>query len=173
LDKAIGRVIHAAAKEPNRPILSTILFEGDEKGFRLVTADNYRIAIADLSTEDHADFGRVPVALDYIPTLRAFLKISKRPVGIVRDGLQLIVRDSFGSVQLRIVDGNYPNYQSVIAFDGAPLGVNPTYVVDAAKATATKGAVRKGDPLMAPFVFEVPGYREAVMPVRFMGEDAA
>lgn len=129
LERALGQVIHAAGDDDSRPILATVLFEGDAKGFRLAAADNYRIAVATLSYEDHQDFGRVPVAREYIPTLRAFLKIRKRVVSLKVARDRLVVTAPDGAVECRVVDGAYPNYASVIPPDGPVFGVNPAYLI--------------------------------------------
>src|SRR3972149_3977778 len=67
--RALRLVKHAAAAlEEGRPIIATILFEGDADGFRLVAADNYRIGIAKLDVEgDRETFGRGPLPLRETP----------------------------------------------------------------------------------------------------------
>lgn len=170
LDEALGRVIHAAGDSDARPILATVLFEGDADGFRLVAADNYRIAIAELLEDDHSAFGRVPVPVTFIPTLRAFLKAHDRLVILEVKADKFIVRDASDALSLRFVDGTYPNYASIIPKDGATLGVNPAYLTDAARATKGLSVLKlsKGDSQAAPFVFEATGYREAIMAIRLL-----
>jgi DNA polymerase III sliding clamp (beta) subunit (PCNA family) len=174
LDTALGRVIHAAAENEARPILCTILFEGDEQGFRLVAADNYRIAVATLLSDDASGFGRIPLAVEWVPTLRAFLKTCKGNVILSTAKLRLIVTSPSASVSLRTVDGTFPNYASVIPTSGPAYGINPAYVADTAKAT--KGLIlrlAKNADVTAPFLIEAEDYREAIMAVRIVDPDGA
>jgi DNA polymerase III sliding clamp (beta) subunit (PCNA family) len=167
MDKALGRVWHAVATDEERPILATVLFEGVAQGFRLVAADNYRIAIATLSEEDHSDFGRVALPRMYVSTLRAFLKAWKRTVSVKVEGERLVVGDSRDQLALRYMNGTFPNYASVIPNGGPVVGVNPKYLADT--AAATKGLIlklTKGETLEAPFVITAEDYREAIMAVR-------
>jgi DNA polymerase III sliding clamp (beta) subunit (PCNA family) len=175
---ALSRVKHAAAKEEDRPILHTVLFEGDGEGFRLVTADNYRIAIARISTDgDVAGFGRVAVGLDEVPVIQALIK-RQGAVTISHDEASLTVSVLVGrwrrSVTLPTFEGTWPNYASVVGMAGTvPVGIRSDYLYEALRAAGQDVArVRVGGPT-DPVQVDTNAdgecdYTEIIMPVRLV-----
>jgi len=190
LGDALGRVLHAVAPDETRPILSTVLFEGDERGFRLVAADNYRLAIATV-TDEACDLGRVPVARSEIAMLRAFLGAYRgdREIAIeFREGpdfagmaktpanrLRLAISDAYRSVSLLVIDGTYPNYAEIVsvAKRREKVAVNPSYVVDAARALSKNAptGMRIEIPINPkdPVLVAATDYVEYIMPIRITG----
>lgn len=178
-DDAIGRVAHAMAPDEGRPILSGFLLEGDAAGLRVVAADNYRLAIADVADGDFSAFrfGGVVVPRDQVPVLRAFLKVRKRDVTIESLPPHLVVADSYGSVTLRTIDGKFPDYRVLLhkkRGDRQVVGINPAFLTDAARALpkglpmAVSVPTAKGG-LGAAVLVTVRGYTEIIMPVRMTG----
>lgn len=174
LDAALARVAHAMAPDDSRPILAAVLFEGDTRGFRLVAADNYRLAIADVTRLDASAFGTLVLPRDQVPVLRAFLKVRKRQVELTAEGLHLIATDSYSTVRLRAIDGKFPDYRILLnkkRGDRQVVGINPAFLTDAARSLpkglpmAVSVPTAKGG-LSAAVLVSAEGYSELIMPVR-------
>jgi DNA polymerase III sliding clamp (beta) subunit (PCNA family) len=172
LIEAIALVRHAAASSEARAILNTVMVEGDDKGVRLVTADNYRIAIADLS-EEASEFGRAIIRLRDIPLVTSIARAHKGMVELtVEDGRLTVVAGAL-SLGLSLADGMYPDYRHADMhweLDGRiALGVNPQFLGDVTRALSKSiGHVRIysfPDPLK-PILVTGDGFRSIIMPVR-------
>lgn len=175
LNAAIGKVIHAVAAEPNRPILTCILIEGDEHGLRLVAADNYRLAIADVDVGDYTAIGRINVPHAQVLILRAFLAKDSREVALTHDGQTLTAKDGFDTVLLRLMDGKWPNYQAAIV--DAPVArtvvhANQRFLLDSLKALkgATATRIELPDNELQTVYVQAEGYSEWIMPIKVAGE---
>jgi len=171
--EAIGCVKHAIALSPQRPVLTTLLLEGDEKGVRLVAADNYRIAIADLS-EEASDFGQALVWSHDLPLVVSVVRSSKGTVAVRKDAEgHLTVEAGALSLTVRLCDGTFPNYRRADVpwepGDRVAWGVNPAFLRDTTAALAkASGHIRiypDPDP-EKPILVTGPNYREVIMPVR-------
>lgn len=171
LREALALVIHAAEKpKGNRPVLETVFFEikhlrGKPVSLRLVTADNYRIAWADVFnpvppadpvvTADK-DFGSFLLPID---TAVALVKDLKPPKFGKPSPVEIALTDAFGSIaqggnvrSFRPMDGQFPNYDKVIPNRKPKLvvGVSGKYLADVAKAFGDDEALVlafTGDPL--------------------------
>lgn len=181
LYRAINLVKHAVAQEPERPILTTILFEGDADGFRLVAADNYRIAIAELTEPDGdvADWGRVAIPFTELKPLLTVLKAELGNVTLTfaaaKNRVQLSGKD--WSIETVVMDGTWPNYRAVLPERNGhgAVALNAKYLRDAftsAQASVTGiGLLWVSDPLKPiEITAKSVGYREIVMPVKVAGE---
>lgn len=191
LSAALDTISHASFDNEARPILASILFEGDETGFRLVAADNYRMGVAELEVLEDSDtqgFGRAVVSRDDVPGIRWLLKLAKRhkgtpvPVSISRatgsDGEPDLITFSVLStvITVQAINGVYPNYQEVlagaIAKGNRTFAFNPRFLGEAGKALRGSPIVEVlvSDPL-SPIVITADSgdgerYRELIMPVR-------
>ena len=174
LSRALKLVKHAAGDDDSRPILSTILLEGDGDGFRLVAADNYRIGIATIeATGDVADFGRAPLPVSELPAVLAVLSGWKDGVEVTAKDDRLTFATKARSLTVHAMQGMYPAYMQVVA-EGArkDIGVNPVFLSDLGRATKDAVArLRVGEP-NAPLevVVEDLAYREYIMPIRLGGQ---
>lgn len=156
--RALVAVVHAAATDDDRPILSSVAIQPRETSdaVRLVATDNYRIAMCDVDaeTEDAGEWREaVPAALEDVKRLVAVLKsIPEIREGCAArvvltlgtkdlDGSSLHRLDAFVSdetpiarLPLRVIDGVYPNTAPLVP--AAPEHIatfNPQYLSDAAK----------------------------------------
>ena len=180
---AIKRVRHAAATEPMRPILSTILFQAvDPDTIRLVAADNYRIATQDVkvgrSDDDDAGamaIGRTPVDLTDIKWLLPFLAVHKRAaitITLSDDKRTMRFSTNWRSLDARVVDGTWPAYETVTDDARAKadrVALRPEFLTDVAKSlgkTTPAMTMRFGDPLHPVIIDTTDGYTETIMPVR-------
>jgi DNA polymerase-3 subunit beta len=110
LTEAINQVTIAASGDGARPILTGVLFETSDEGLRMVATDSYRLAKRDLPGVGLEGSGLVPArGLRELP----------RTIGAAKVTAQLREREAVftsdrGSLRLRLIDGNFPKYQSLL-----------------------------------------------------------
>ena len=110
LAEAVGQVTIAASSDGARPILTGVLFESSDDGLRMVATDSYRLAMRDLPGVGLEGTGLVPArGLRELP----------RTIGAAKVTAQLREREAVftsdrGSLRLRLIDGNFPKYQSLL-----------------------------------------------------------
>ena len=110
LGEAVSQVAIAASGDGARPILTGVLFEGSEDGLRMVATDSYRLAKRDLKGVGIEGTGLVPA--------RGLRELT-RTIGAPKVTAQLREREAVfssdrGSLRLRLIDGNFPKYQSLL-----------------------------------------------------------
>jgi DNA polymerase III subunit beta len=110
LAEAINQVTIAASGDGARPILTGVLFESSEAGLRMVATDSYRLAKKDLIGVGLEGMGLVPA--------RGLRELPKT-VGAPKVTAQLGEREAVfssdkGMLRLRLIDGNFPKYQSLL-----------------------------------------------------------
>lgn len=110
LAEAINQVTIAASGDGARPILTGVLFETSDDGLRMVATDSYRLALRDLSGVGLEGTGLVPA--------RGLRELA-RTVGAPKVTAQLRDREAVfssdrGTLRLRLIDGNFPKYQSLL-----------------------------------------------------------
>ncbi len=108
--EAINQVTVAASGDGARPILTGVLFETSDDGLRMVATDSYRLAKRDLSGVGLEGTGLVPA--------RGLRELA-RTVGAPKVTAQLREREAVfssdkGTLRLRLIDGNFPKYQSLL-----------------------------------------------------------
>ncbi|MDH4306802.1 MAG: DNA polymerase III subunit beta [Acidimicrobiia bacterium] len=110
LASAIGQVTVAASTDAARPILTGVLFETTDQGVRLVATDSYRLAVKDLPGVGLSGQGLIPArGLRELPRTVGASKVS---VGIdTREG---VFASDRGSLRLRMIEGTFPKYQSLL-----------------------------------------------------------
>jgi len=181
LAAGLAYVKHAMGTEPMRPILMGVLFEGTEDGLYLVAADNYRVARAKVDDEDWTAFGRVTVAAEELPLIVAFLK--RKPLGVATitnpGSPYLTIAQGGRQIVVRAIDGQYPNYRSIIPTSiDRTIEANPRYLAEAVSAAKAAGFMvatlilrDRFDPIM---VGSSDGeFIEIIMPVRTSSEPTA
>jgi len=108
--EAIDQVAVAASGDGARPILTGVLFETSEDGLRMVATDSYRLAKKDLSGVGLEGDGLVPA--------RGLRELA-RTIGAPKVTAQIREREALfsserGILRLRLIDGNFPKYQSLL-----------------------------------------------------------
>jgi len=193
LGRAIRRVNHARLHQERhaRPILDTIHLELYPVGWlRLVAADNYRLAVADVLIEPTEagppyEFGPFNLMGDDVARLLAFLPTDHSRVQLetrtdVAKGptIVLTVPGVSRSITLRGMDGTYPAYAQIIAEKGptgTPIAVNIRYLREVGGRTAKGDHVHFGDTVtvtvgrpdrMFVVADEKDHFTEYIMPVR-------
>jgi DNA polymerase-3 subunit beta len=110
LAEAINQVTVAASGDGARPILTGVLFETSDAGLRMVATDSYRLAKRDIPGVGLEGTALIPArGLRELP----------RTIGAPRVTAQLREREAVftserGSLRLRLIDGNFPKYQSLL-----------------------------------------------------------
>jgi len=107
---AINQVTIAASGDGARPILTGVLFESSEEGLRMVATDSYRLAKRDLAGVGLEGTGLVPAR-----GLRELARTIGAPkvIAQLRDREAVFSSDR-GTLRLRLIDGNFPKYQSLL-----------------------------------------------------------
>jgi DNA polymerase-3 subunit beta len=116
LRQALDETAFAAASDEARPILTGVLarFEGDQ--LTLAAADNYRIAVKTITVLDPVEETSVVIPARALIELARILADVDDPVSIVlaHSRNQLLFHVEGIDLVTRLIDGQYPNYQSVL-----------------------------------------------------------
>jgi DNA polymerase-3 subunit beta len=125
LRQALDETAFAAASDEARPILTGVLakFEGDQ--LTLAAADNYRIAVKTITVLDAVEETSVVIPARALSELSRILSDTDEPVSIVlaHSRNQLLFHIDGIDLVTRLIDGQYPNYQSVLPASHATRAV--------------------------------------------------
>jgi len=125
LRQALDETAFAAASDEARPILTGVLarFEGDQ--LTLAAADNYRIAVKTITVLDPVEETSVVIPARALHELSRVLSDTDDPVSIVlaHSRNQLLFHIDGVDLVTRLIDGQYPNYQSVLPASHATRAV--------------------------------------------------
>jgi DNA polymerase III subunit beta len=125
LRQALEETAFAAASDEARPILTGVLakFEGDQ--LTLAAADNYRIAVKTITVLDPVEETSVVIPARALHELARVLSDTDEPVSIVlaHSRNQLLFHIDGVDLVTRLIDGQYPNYQSVLPASHATRAV--------------------------------------------------
>ncbi len=116
LRRALSEVSFAAASDETRPILTGVLTRFAGETLTLAAADNYRIAVKTLDLMQSVEETSVVIpARSYIELMR-ILGDTDDPVDIIlaQAKSQVIFKVDTTEVVSRLIDGQFPNYQSVL-----------------------------------------------------------
>jgi DNA polymerase-3 subunit beta len=110
LAEAISQVTIAASGDGARPILTGVLFESSDEGLRMVATDSYRLAKKELKGVGLEGSALVPArGLRELPRSIGSTKVTAQ----LRDREAVFTSDK-GMLRLRLIDGNFPKYQSLL-----------------------------------------------------------
>ena len=112
----------AAAADEARPILTGVLTRFSGETLTLAAADNYRIAVKTLPLLVSVEETSVVVpARSYIELTRILADIEE-PVDIIlaQSRNQIIFKVETTELVSRLIDGQFPNYQSVLPTSHTP-----------------------------------------------------
>ena len=111
LRRALNSVWYAADKTAFQKVFKGVQIERRAGVLRAVSSDGYRVAICDVpSTMPEAEPVLIPVPA--VKTLIAFLKDGDVEL-VAREGM-LTVKTKRGMMNLRLLDGDFPNYERTI-----------------------------------------------------------
>jgi DNA polymerase-3 subunit beta len=116
LRRALGEVVFAAAADEARPILTGVLTRFAGEILTLAAADNYRIAVKTLGLLQSVEESSVVIPARSYSELMRILSDTDDPVDIILAPAksQVIFRVDTTEVVSRLIDGQFPNYQSVL-----------------------------------------------------------
>jgi DNA polymerase-3 subunit beta len=116
----LGQVAHAQSGDTSRHILNGVLFEFKDNSLNLVATSGHRLA---KSSIDCKGSGQYIVPTKFAALLRSALEISDGDVSACFS--ENIAEFSSGqwTVQGKLIEGYFPNYQQVIPNDSNPLTV--------------------------------------------------
>jgi DNA polymerase-3 subunit beta len=110
LGTAIAQVGVAASGDAARPILTGVLFEPSESGLRLVATDSYRLALREMEGFAFREAGLVPAR-----GLRELSRaIGATEMQVLVGSREIVFGSKKGSLTLRLIEGNFPNYRSLL-----------------------------------------------------------
>ena len=116
LREALEQTAFAAATDEARPILTGVLCRFEGGSLTLAAADNYRIAVKTIPILDTVTDTSVVVPARALTELMRVLTDSDSPVEIVLAQARNQILFHLDGVDLvsRLIDGQFPNYQSVM-----------------------------------------------------------
>jgi DNA polymerase-3 subunit beta len=116
LRRALAEVAFAAASDEARPILTGVLTRFAGQSLTLAAADNYRIAVKTLDLVSSVEETSVVVPARSYVELARMLSDSEDTMDIILapSKNQVIFRVDGSELVSRLIDGQFPNYQSVL-----------------------------------------------------------
>jgi DNA polymerase-3 subunit beta len=108
--EAINQVTVAASMDSARPILTGVLFDSSDQGLRMVATDSYRLAKRELPGVQIDGSGLVPArGLRELPR-----SIGSSTMKVQMREREAVFSSDRGRMRLRLIDGNFPKYESVL-----------------------------------------------------------
>ena len=119
LKRALEETAFAAATDEARPILTGVLWRFDGDSVTFAAADNYRIAVKTIQVLDPVSETSVVIPARALTELMRILGDTDEPVDVViaqsrNQVLFHIQGDQPIDLVSRLIDGQFPNYQSVL-----------------------------------------------------------
>lgn len=113
LEKVLGRVNFAAAKDSMRPVLTGVFFEFKGKGLNLVSTDGFRLALdkLKLSSDVKSENFIVPSRV-----MAEVVKMGGEEISFkfLKDSNQVVFVSGDSLVLSQIIEGTYPDYRRII-----------------------------------------------------------
>lgn len=113
----IGRTLFATAQDELRPVMNGIFFDLKEDGLIIVASDGHQLIrchLSDIKAESQEQAGSFILPKKPAGLLKNILDKSGEAVEIASDGRNLTVTAGPFSLTSRLIEGRYPNYNSVI-----------------------------------------------------------
>lgn len=171
--KALSNVRHALARDRSRPVLHCVLLESNERGFRLVASDNYRMAIASVPGDSQPAFGQRLIDADDVTLLLRFLKGRSGLLLIEATEPTVTFTTGLYGLTLPLVLGTYPDTAIVEGAVNAltTMGVNVDFLRELPKGPGPLLRMTVGGP-KDPILLRGDGWREYIMPALLAPEGA-
>lgn len=113
LNQAITDCLFASANDDTRPILTGLLFDFTKDGLVVVGTDGYRLA--KFQTEAKGQVGQFIVPKRSLAELQRLLDEGTVKLGIGNSQIQFSINKTI--LISRLIDGKFPNYQTIIPND--------------------------------------------------------
>jgi DNA polymerase-3 subunit beta len=116
LRRALDETTFAAASDEARPILTGVLARFEGSRLTLAAADNYRIAVRTIDILDPVETASVVIPARALAELGRVLADTDDPIELVLSQARNQVLFHLEGIDLvsRLIDGQFPNYQTVI-----------------------------------------------------------
>jgi DNA polymerase-3 subunit beta len=116
LRRALDETTFAAASDEARPILTGVLARFEGSRLTLAAADNYRIAVRTIDILDPVESASVVIPARALAELGRVLADTDDPVELVLSQARNQVLFHLDGIDVvsRLIDGQFPNYQTVI-----------------------------------------------------------
>lgn len=128
--EAVSRVAYAASSDQSRPILSGIFLNSDGQVAELVTADGFRLARVKLSAAPSVP---VRATMPVKAVVEFASKLAARDPGVLHlvvSDSKAILRAEAGFVVSQLIEGEYPQYQTIVGSTDKPAGTFECQVDD-------------------------------------------
>jgi len=110
LTEAIKQVAPAASTDLGRAVLTGVLVESTSERLRMVATDSYRLSLRDLPAIGLAATGLLPArGLRELPNT-----VGASKVKVSFSSREGIFNSTAGTLRLRMIEGNYPNYEGLL-----------------------------------------------------------
>jgi len=113
LKKKLQQIIVAASADETRPVLTGVYFHTNDKGkLTIVSTDSYRLAEAEVMPTKQDIKLLVPVS-----AMQELLRVTadfEEKIEVIHDDQQVLFRAGDIELVARLVEGNYPKYESLI-----------------------------------------------------------
>ncbi|MBU0647830.1 DNA polymerase III subunit beta [Patescibacteria group bacterium] len=115
LQDAVSKVVFAASTGETNPTLAGVLFRSDKDNLKVVATDSYRLAerVIKLKKVLEKDLS-VIVPTKTVAELNRMLSNSMGEVGVYVSDNQIMFRVDDMEIVSRLVEGNYPAYESIM-----------------------------------------------------------
>ncbi len=116
LRRALEQTAFAAASDEARPILTGVLCRFEGETLTLAAADNYRIAVTTVAVLDSVPDTSIVVPARALTELMRVLADTDDPVELVlaQSKNQILFHLEGVDIVSRLIDGQFPNYQSIL-----------------------------------------------------------
>lgn len=116
LQENIARAIGATASDDLRPIMTGIFFDMTDEKLNIVASDGHQLVLNSLTDFEHDEGNNGSFIMPKKPAgiLKNILKKGENTVTISTDGQRVEVTTGLFTLNSRLIEGRYPNYNSVI-----------------------------------------------------------
>lgn len=114
LNDAASKTVFAASVSETNPTLAGVLFRTDGNVLKMVATDSYRLAEKTISLEKEVEPVSVIVPTKTMQELNRMLGLAKGNAKIMISENQIMFRMDDMEVVSRLIEGNYPAYESIM-----------------------------------------------------------
>ena len=117
LQENIARTVFATADNELRPVMNGIFFDLTKEHLAVVASDGHQLVrnkVLDVKAIDDTKTGSFILPKKAANILKNILRKGTEETTVTFDGRQLIIATPTFSMQARLIEGRYPNYNSVI-----------------------------------------------------------
>lgn len=112
LSTALSQVALAASRDETRPVLTGVLFEGEDNELRIVATDSYRLAVRSIPLDGVSDVKVLVPARAIVEVAR--LAAGEKEVKIEIASAQIGFHFSDVVLQSRLIEGEFPAYRQLL-----------------------------------------------------------